>query len=170
MDVNQPIMSEAKVVSPVIEKPTLQGISGWLILPVIGLFYMFYQLVMMSLTDIHQVQIVWPLATNTDSYFYVPMFEGAFYSLQVGYGVLAALLIWTLIAALLWQRKAKVLFIATMLLYTLIAVTSHFIFPYLFNMEIIYSHISEVIGAVIYCFIWGPYFGFSERVKQTFIR
>lgn len=171
MDVNQPTISVAKLASSAAEKKTAaQGILGWLILPVLGLFYMLYKTVMMSIMDIYQVQTVWVLATNENSAFYVPRFESAFYTLQMGYGLLSALLIWTFITAIKWQRKAKVLLILTMLLYTALTTVSHFIFPFIFDIEIKYSDITAVINGGFYCMIWIPYLLFSDRVKQTFIR
>lgn len=171
MDVNQPAVSTAQpALATSTQKTPLQGIGGWLILPVIGLFYMLYQTVMMVLFDINQVKTVWSLATNVDSDFYVSGFSVAFYALQISHGLLIALLVWTFIAALKWQKKAKRLFIITMMFYVLMVVFSRFVFPSIFGIEIKYSYMTTLANSVFYCLIWLPYFFLSDRVKQTFIR
>ncbi len=65
MDIQQSTtQTEPAIISPeaqpVVKKP-LQGLSGWLILPVIGLFYMLYKTVTMLLQEISQVQTAWSL-------------------------------------------------------------------------------------------------------------
>ncbi|KLN46898.1 hypothetical protein AAY77_05085 [Providencia rettgeri] len=153
---------------PVVKKP-LQGLSGWLILPVIGLFYMLYKTVTMLLQEISQVQTAWSLATEADSDFYISGFATGFYLLQLGYGVLIALFLWTFIAAVKWKKQAKWLFIITMLLYTLMVFIARFVFPYTFGLEINYSNIITAINGSFYCVLWIPYFLVSHRVKNTFI-
>lgn len=164
MDVNQPTAATAS------QKAPLQGIGGWLIFPVIGLFYMLYQTLMMVLFDINQVKTVWHLVTDVNSDFYISGFSAAFYALQVSYGILAVLFIWAFVAALKWQKKAKTLFIITMLLYSLMIIASRFVFPNLFGIEVKYGYVMTVVNSGFYCFIWIPYFLVSERVKQTFTR
>lgn len=158
-----------QVVSQQAAKKTLQGISGWLILPVIGVFYMLYKTVMMLLQEIDQIKIVWPLATDVDSDFYVPGFSTGFYLLQIGYGILIALLLWTLIAAVKWKKNAKWLFISTMMLFTVMIFVARFVFPYIFGIEINYSNVITAINGSFYCVLWIPYFLVSSRVKNTFI-
>lgn len=171
MDVNQPTVSTAQpALATSTEKTPLQGIGGWLILPVLGLFYMLYQTMMMVLFDINQVKTVWPLVTNIDSDFYISGFSVSFYGLQISHCLLVALLVWTFVSALKWQKKAKRLFIITMIFYVLMVVFSRFIFPNIFGIEIKYSYMTTLVNSVFYCFIWIPYFFLSVRVKQTFIR
>ncbi|MGG4609619.1 DUF2569 family protein [Providencia sp. Me31A] len=150
-------------------KKPLQGIGGWLVLPVIGLFYMLYKTVMMQLQDIDQVKKVWSLATQADSDFYVSGFSTGFYLLQTAYGVLIALFIWTFIAAMKWKKSAKWLFIATMILYTVMVFVARFVFPYTFGIELNYSNVITAINGSFYCTLWLPYFLASSRVKNTFI-
>ncbi|EJD6375687.1 MULTISPECIES: DUF2569 family protein [Providencia] len=158
----------SSVAQPTVKKP-LQGISGWLILPIIGLFYMLYKTVMMLLQEISQVQTAWPLATQADSDFYIPGFATGFYLLQLGYGVLIALFLWTFIAAVKWKKQAKWLFIITMVLFTLMVLVARFVFPYIFGLEINHSNIITAINGSFYCVLWIPYFLVSHRVKNTFI-
>ena len=165
--IGQPIVQG---VSQTVAKKPLQGVSGWLILPVIGLFYMLYKTVMMLLLDIAQVKTVWPLATQADSDFYVAGFSTGFYLLQTGYGVLIALFLWTFIAAAKWKKSAKWLFIITMLLYTVMIIVARFVFPYTFGIEVNYSNVITAINGSFYCALWVPYFLESSRVKNTFIR
>lgn len=158
-----------QVVSPQAAKKSLQGIRGWLILPVIGVFYMLYKTVMMLLQEIDQIKIVWPLATDVDSDLYVPGFSTGFYLLQIGYGILIALLLWTFIVAVKWKKSAKWLFISTMMLFTVMIFVARFVFPYIFGIEINYSNVITAINGSFYCVLWIPYFLVSSRVKNTFI-
>lgn len=91
-------------VVPQAPKKMLEGLGGWLIWPVIGLFYMLYKMVMMLMQEVSQVKTVWPLATQVGSDFYVPGFSMGYYLLQTGYGVIIALLLWTFIAAVKWKK------------------------------------------------------------------
>ncbi|WP_353243515.1 DUF2569 family protein [Providencia sp.] len=159
----------AQVVPQPAPKKTLEGLGGWLIWPVIGLFYMLYKMAMMLMQEVSQVKTVWPLATQVDSDFYVSGFSTAYYLLQTGYGVIIALLLWNFIAAVKWKKSAKWLFIITMLLYTLMVFVSRFVFPYAFGMEINYSNVITAINGSFYCVLWIPYLLVSNRVKNTFI-
>lgn len=158
------------VVSQQVAQKSLQGIGGWLVLPIIGLLYMLYKTVMMLLQEIAQIQTVWPLATQVDSDFYVPGFATGFYLLQIGYGGLIALFLWTFIAAVKGKKQAKWLFIITMVLFIVMVLVARFIFPYIFGMEINHSNIITVINGSFYCVLWIPYFLVSQRVKNTFTR
>lgn len=174
METHQPTVQLEQVSAQIVPQPATkkppEGLGGWLILPFIGLFYMSYKIVMMLIQDISQVKIVWPLATQAGSDFYVPGFSTGFYLLQTGYGLLIALLLWTLIAAIKWKKSAKWLFIITMVLYTAMVFVARFIFPYTFGMEINYSYVITAINGSFYCLLWIPYFLVSSRVKNTFIR
>ncbi|MBO1929174.1 hypothetical protein J4731_10885 [Providencia rettgeri] len=64
---------------------------------------MLYKTVTMLLQEISQVQTAWSLATEADSDFYISGFATGFYLLQLGYGVLIALFLWTFIAAVKWK-------------------------------------------------------------------
>lgn len=163
MDVNTP----AVLTGP--QKTPLQGIRGWLILPMLGLFYMLYQTIIMMYLDILQVKSAWHLVTNEQSDFYVDGFSNAFYMLQMAQGILIVLLAWNVIAALKGLKIAKPLFIISMLFYTVMVVVSRFVFPNIFGIEIEYSYIINVVNSCFYCFIWTPYVLMSDRVKQTFI-
>ncbi|MGO2334570.1 DUF2569 family protein [Providencia sp.] len=153
-----------------VQKVPVQGIGGWLILPFIGLFYMFYKAISMMLQEISQVKIAWPLATQIDSDFYVSGFASAFYLLQMGYGLLIALLLWTFIAAIKWKKSAKLLFIISMIIYLVVIIGARFVFPNYFGLEINYSNLITAVNSGFYCVIWIPYFLVSSRVKNTFIR
>ncbi|EDU61682.1 DUF2569 family protein [Providencia stuartii] len=163
MDVNTP----AVLTGP--QKTPLQGIRGWLILPMLGLFYMLYQTIIMMYLDILQVKSAWHLVTNEQSDFYVDGFSNAFYMLQMAQGILIVLLAWNVIAAFKGLKIAKPLFIISMLFYTVMVVVSRFVFPNIFGIEIEYSYIINVVNSSFYCFIWIPYVLMSDRVKQTFI-
>lgn len=134
MDVNTP----AVLTDP--QKTPLQGIRGWLILPMLGLFYMLYQTIIMMYLDILQVKSAWHLVTNEQSDFYVDGFSNAFYMLQMAQGILIVLLAWNVIAALKGLKIAKPLFIISMLFYTVMVVVSRFVFPNIFGIEIEYSY------------------------------
>lgn len=170
MDVNQPTTQTGLQFSPSMPRTPLQGVRGWLVLPIIGLFYMLYKTITMMLQDIALVKTAWPLATQSDSDFYIAGFSSAFYLLQSGYGVLVALLLWTLITAIKWKKSAKLLFITTMLLYVVMVVFGRFVFPTVFGLEINYTNIITVVNGGFYCVLWLPYFFVSHRVKNTFIR
>lgn len=174
MENSQSTVQLEQVAAQVVPKPalnkTLEGLGGWLIWPVIGLFYMLYKIAMMLMQEISLVKTVWPLATQAGSDFYVPGFSTAYYLLQTGYGALIALLLWTFIAAVKWKKSAKWLFITTMLLYTVMVFIARFVFPYTFGMEINYSNVITAINGSFYCVLWIPYFLVSNRVKNTFIR
>lgn len=163
MDVDTP----AVLTGP--QKTPLQGIRGWLILPMLGLFYMLYQTIIMMYLDILQVKSAWHLVTNEQSDFYVDGFSNAFYMLQMAQGILIVLLAWNVIAAFKGLKIAKPLFIISMLFYTVMVVVSRFVFPNIFGIEIEYSYIINVVNSCFYCFIWIPYVLMSDRVKQTFI-
>ncbi len=174
MDANQ-VPSEAEqqfsqTMPQGVAKSPLQGISGWLILPMIGLFYMLYKAVVMMLQEIAQVKIAWPLATQSDSDFYISGFSSAFYALQSGYGLLIVLLLWTFIAAVKWKKSAKLLFIISMVFYTAMVINARFVFPNAFGLEINYTNVITAINGSFYCVLWIPYFLVSSRVKNTFIR
>ncbi|WP_369309546.1 DUF2569 family protein [Providencia rettgeri] len=159
----------AQVVPQPMAEKVPEGLGGWLMWPIIGLFYMLYKMVTMMIQEISQVETVWPLATNVASDFYVPGFSTAYYLLQTSYGVLIALLLWTFIAAIKRKKRTKWWFIITMLSYTLMVFVARFVFPYVFGMEINYSNIITVINGSFYCVLWIPYFLVSSRVKNTFI-
>ena len=170
MDVNPPTTQTALQFSPSMPKAPLQGVSGWLVLPIIGLFYMLYKIITMMLQEVALVKTAWPLATQSDSDFYIAGFSSAFYLLQSGYGALVALLLWTFVAAIKWKKSAKSLFIATMLFYVVMVVIGRFAFPAAFGLETNYANIITVVNGSFYCVLWIPYFFISQRVKNTFIR
>lgn len=143
--------------------------AGWLLIPIMGLIYIFYQALALLIENYNSIKAYWALLTNSRSHFFVENFAATFYSLQASLLLLLGFLLWAFIAVWYKKRVAKILFIFTMLLYALIFMLNKFIIPYHFGMQVDYANIITMTNIGFYCAIWTLYFIFSKRVKNTFI-
>nr|WP_314268104.1 DUF2569 family protein [uncultured Moellerella sp.] len=152
-----------------IKKKVAAKLAGWLLIPILGLFYLFAKALALLIENYNNINGYWLLLTDSRSHFFVPNFAITFYSLQTSLLLLLGLLLWAFIAVCYKKRVAKVLFIFTMLLYALIFMLNKFIVPYHFGMAVDYANIIPMTNIGFYCAIWTLYFIFSQRVKNTFI-
>ena len=156
------------------EAKSYEGIRGWLILPLIGLFFAAVRISMVVLKDLVPIftKGYWNSLTTPGSDVYHPLWAPLILFEFVGNIVF---IIFAIVLLVLFFGKSRLLprVMLSYLILNLLFVVSDF-----FLADLIpavaergnFQDLKELARAVIGAVIWVPYFLVSKRVKQTFVR
>jgi len=156
------------------EAKSYEGIRGWLILPLIGLFFAAVRISMVVFKDLVPIftKGYWNLLTTPGSDVYHPLWAPLILFEFVGNIVF---IIFAIVLLVLFFGKSRLLprVMLSYLILNLLFVVSDF-----FLADLIpavaergnFQDLKELARAVIGAVIWVPYFLVSKRVKQTFVR
>ncbi|MDQ0300365.1 hypothetical protein J2S78_002812 [Salibacterium salarium] len=160
-------------------KSEVKGIGGWLIIVIIvlgiGLIYSFF----IAITDGITILIpeTWQEISQPDGLLYHPL-NGPLIIFELIFNII--LIVFIIVLLILLSMKKKI-FPPLMIIFLL----SHFIIetilafatynvltsiPYYEMNELKTALYSSLLGAIIGCAIWVPYFFVSKRVKNTFVK
>jgi hypothetical protein len=156
------------------EMKSYEGIRGWLILPLIGLFIAPIRISLTIFKDLVPVftEGYWNVITTPGSNTYHPLWAPLIIFECVGNIVF---IIFSIVLLIFFFRKSRLLpkLMISYLILSLLFVVSDFFLADLIPAvadQRNYQDTKEIARAVIGTIVWVPYFLVSKRVKQTFVR
>ena len=156
------------------ETKSYEGIRGWLILPLIGLFIVPIRIAILALKDLVPIftKGYWNSLTTPGSAAYHPLWAPLIIFECVGNTIFAVSAIVLLVFFFRKSRWLPKLMISYLIL-NLLFVASDLFFANLIPSVAEQSQLEdykERARAIIGAIVWVPYFWVSKRVKQTFVR
>ncbi|WP_161889622.1 DUF3857 domain-containing protein [Pontibacter russatus] len=147
-----------------------ESIGGWLVLPLIGLFFTPVRVLNFLVSNEYFNQKVWDELLNASSNVYSPALVGvsmAELAVNVAFMVYSVLLIFLFIRRRSSVPKLMVIFYTANACFVL----SDYMLVRALNLPTASATegISTIVGALVGAAIWIPYFNLSERVKATFV-
>jgi hypothetical protein len=156
------------------ETKSYEGIGGWLILPLIGLFIVPIRISLLVFRDLVPIFIEghWNVLTTPGSSAYHPFWAPLIIFECAGNAIF---IIFSIVLLVFFFRKSRLLpkLIISFLILNLLFVAGDFFLADLIPAvaEQSNSHSATELGrGIIGAIIWVPYFLLSKRVKQTFVR
>ena len=156
------------------ETKSYEGIGGWLILPLIGLFIVPIRISLLVLKDLVPIftEGHWNVLTTPGSGAYHPLWAPLLIFECAGNAIF---IIFSIVLLVFFFPKSRLLpkLIIFYLVLNLLFVAGDFFLADLIPAVAEQSnpHSAKELGrAIIGAMIWVPYFLFSKRVKQTFVR
>lgn len=156
------------------ETKSYEGIRGWLIVPLIGLFIIPIRIFLLFFKDLVPIftQGHWNVLTTPGTDAYHPLWAPLIIFECVGNAVFV---IFSIVLLVLFFRKSRLLpkLMVFYLILNLLFVVGDFFFADLIPAVAEQSNpqdVKELGRAIIGVIIWVPYFLVSKRVKQTFTK
>ncbi|MEQ5127846.1 DUF2569 family protein [Providencia sp. wls1943] len=150
-------------------KPELNGIGGWLILPLLGVI--FSALFMPFRLWHHNQEVIeyWSELTSPGSDYFIPLFKEVIYFETVGNAIIYGTVLY--LCYLFFTKKKLIIKVyAFFQIFSLAVMVFDLVLAnQLLDLEIDSNDIRELIRGLFGCFVWVPYFFVSVRVRNTFI-
>ncbi|MGZ3930496.1 MAG: DUF3857 domain-containing protein [Bacteroidia bacterium] len=145
-------------------------LGGWLLLPFIGVFLNILIIFFGFFTRNFFNKTMWLLRTDESSSDYISGFSALIiFELCVNlFFLFYSLFLVTLIVR--YHRKVPKLMIGYYVIYLIFVFADHAAATYIFGGDDYLGLSAEIISRIIVSAIWIPYFLYSERVKETFVR
>lgn len=149
--------------------PKLEGLEGWLILPMLGLVVSIVYLPVTFFNTFSEVFEYWDVLTDPASSSYIPLLRETIYFELLGNAILYGTVLF-LCFLFFNKKKLTVNVMIFFQVYSLILVVIDLLLAnQLLSMSMEAEDVKDVIHSLVACAIWLPYFLISKRVKQTFI-
>lgn len=156
------------------ETKSYEGIRGWLVLPLIGLFINPIRISLLVFKDLVPVftEGHWNVVTTPGSGAYHPLWAPLIIFECVGNG---AFVIFSIVLLVLFFGKSRLLpkLMMFFLVLNFLFVAADFFFADLIPAVAEQSNpqdVKELARSIVGAIIWVPYFFVSKRVKQTFVK
>ncbi|EKT57199.1 DUF2569 domain-containing protein [Providencia burhodogranariea] len=149
--------------------PKLEGLGGWLILPMLGLIISVFYLPFsfwMTYPDIFEY---WDELTDPVSSAFIPLFKELIYFEVLGNVILYGTLLF--LCYLFFTKKRLTVRVSIFFyLFSLTLIIADVILAkQLLTLPVESTDIRDILRGVVACIIWIPYFLKSVRVKNTFV-
>lgn len=149
--------------------PELQGIGGWLILPMLGIVLSLIVLPFVIYSQNAQVIEYWHELTNPQSDSFIPLFKELIYFEVLGNVILYAVLLFLCYVFFTKKMLTIKVYIFFQLFSLALTITDILLASSLLGIAVDASDIKDIFRGLIGCAIWIPYFLVSRRVKNTFV-
>ncbi|MEX0422649.1 DUF2569 domain-containing protein [Providencia rettgeri] len=147
----------------------LEGIGGWLILPMLGIILSLIILPFSIYEQNAQVIEYWIELTDPQSSSFIPLFKELIYFEVLGNVILYATLLFLSYVFFTKKKLTIKIYIFFQIFSLVLTVTDIILASILLDLEVEASDIKDIFRALIACAIWIPYFLVSRRVKNTFV-
>lgn len=149
--------------------PKLEGLGGWLILPMLGFIISIFYLPFSFWVTYPDIFAYWDELTNPASSAFIPLFKELIYFEVLGNVLLYGTLLFLCYLFFTKKRLTVRVSIFFYLFSLVLIITDIILAKQLLSVPVESTDIRDIFRSVIACAIWIPYFLKSVRVKNTFV-
>lgn len=149
--------------------PKLEGLGGWLILPMLGLIISVFYLPFSFWVTYLDIFEYWDVLTNPTSSSFIPLFKELIYFEVLGNFILYGTLLFLCYLFFTKKRLTVRVSIFFYLFSLALIIVDVILAKQLLSVPVEATDIRDILHGVVACIIWIPYFLKSVRVKNTFV-